>query len=178
MIYSAFDTSFGMTLAAIEDDALCHIWFPNQKHAPDASRWLKDDSHALFQQLQQQLNEYANGQRTSFDLPLSLNGTDFQLQVWELLQSIPFGEHTSYGAMAQQLGRPKSARAVGAAVGKNPIGIVIPCHRVLGGNGSLTGFAAGLSMKEKLLAIEGQNLTGESTAGGQYNLLLSGIKVL
>ncbi len=102
-----------------------------------------------------QLKEYFAGQRTVFEIPLAPKGTDFQKRVWRELSKIPYGNFISYGEQARRIGRPKSARAVGAANGKNPIGIVIPCHRVLGSTGSLTGFAGGLEMKKQLLAIEG-----------------------
>ena len=108
-----------------------------------------------FLNSKKQLQEYANGQRTEFDLPLSPQGTPFQKSVWQALQKIHYGHHSTYGTLAKQLGKPKASRAIGAAIGKNPIGIVIPCHRVLGSTGALTGFAAGLDRKTKLLELEG-----------------------
>ncbi|MCL6271554.1 methylated-DNA--[protein]-cysteine S-methyltransferase [Sansalvadorimonas sp. 2012CJ34-2] len=155
MIYTEFNSAFGITLLAAENNKLRHLWFPDQKHEPDCSSWERDDDLPLFRQARIQLEEYAQGTRKAFDLPLAFQGTDFQKSVWQLLQTIPFGQHTSYGVMAKQLQRPKASRAVGAAVGKNPLGIIVPCHRVLGGNGSMTGFASGLDMKRKLLEIEG-----------------------
>ena len=156
MIYTEFGSPFGPTRLAAENNQLCHLWFPGQKHEPDCSCWERDDSNALFYKTRQQLEQYAAGTRTRFDLPLAFHGTDFQRAVWTLLQTIPYGQHTSYGAMAHQLNRPKASRAVGAAVGKNPLGIIVPCHRVLGSNGDMTGFASGLDMKRMLLEIEGQ----------------------
>ena len=105
-----------------------------------------------------QLDEYFAGQRQNFDLPLSLHGTDFQKRVWETLAAIPFGQTTAYGTIAQQLGNPKAMRAVGAANGKNPISIILPCHRVIGSNGKLTGYGGGLWRKEWLLAHESKVL--------------------
>lgn len=102
----------------------------------------------------EQLDEFARGRRRSFDLELDLRGTPFQLRVWELLLAIPYAATRSYGALASDLGRPTAARAVGAAVGANPLCVVVPCHRVIGASGSLTGFAYGLPAKEKLLALE------------------------
>ncbi|MTI12933.1 methylated-DNA--[protein]-cysteine S-methyltransferase [Sansalvadorimonas verongulae] len=155
MIYTEFTSHFGTTLAAADNGKLCHVWFPGQKHEPDTSFWQRDDAAPLFAQLKQQLQEYAVGERTVFELPLNLRGTDFQKSVWRALQMITFGQHSTYGTLAKQLGKPKASRAIGAAVGKNPIGIIIPCHRVLGSSGKLTGFAAGLDMKTRLLTLEG-----------------------
>lgn len=107
---------------------------------------------------ERQLGEYFSGTRTVFNLPLEPRGTDFQKQVWQQLLKIPYGQHISYGEQARRLGRPKASRAVGAANGKNPIGIIIPCHRVIGASGSLTGFAGGIEMKRQLLALEGVRL--------------------
>lgn len=154
IIYSELQSSLGLLLASIEDNQLRNIWFPGQKHEPSTETWQRDDQHPLFQQLAQQLQEYADGERDQFDLPLEPKGTEFQQAVWQALQGIQYGELSSYGALAKQLGKPKASRAVGAAVGKNPLSILIPCHRVLGGNGALTGFASGLDMKRKLLTIE------------------------
>ncbi len=106
-----------------------------------------------------QLKEYFIGKRTLFDIPLAPNGTEFQKRVWQQLLKIPYGQYITYGEQARRLGQPKSARAVGAANGKNPIGIIIPCHRVLGASGCLTGFAGGLETKRQLLAIEGVHVS-------------------
>lgn len=156
LYYSEFESAFGTTLASSDGQALCNIWFPGQKHEPDYKAWQRNDQLPLFLRLQLQLAEYAEGQRTQFDLPMAPRGTDFQTQVWQALLEIPFGEHTSYGTLAQKLQRPSAARAVGAAVGRNPLSILVPCHRVLGSSGQLTGFASGLDMKKRLLRIEGQ----------------------
>ena len=106
-------------------------------------------------QARQQLTEYFAGQRREFDLPLAPAGTDFQRRVWELLREIPYGETVTYGELARRLGNPKSARAVGMACNRNPIAIVIPCHRLLGADRSLTGYAGGLDAKSFLLTLEG-----------------------
>lgn len=110
---------------------------------------------ALLREAEQQLREYFAGQRTGFDLPLRFGGTAFQRAVWAALLDIPYGETRSYGQIAAAIGRPRAVRAVGQAIGRNPIGIIVPCHRVIGKNGALTGFAGGLSIKEKLLKGEG-----------------------
>ena len=157
LYYSELQSPFGTTLASSDGQALFNLWFPGQKHEPQHQAWQRDDQLPVFQQLRAELNEYEAGQRDHFSLPLNPQGTEFQRQVWQALLQIPFGEHTSYGELAQQVGRPTAARAVGAAVGRNPLSILIPCHRVLGRNGQLTGFASGLTMKQRLLAVEGGN---------------------
>ena len=102
-----------------------------------------------------ELEEYFRGERRAFDLPLNLTGTEFQKKVWAALQGIPYGETRSYGEIAAQVGNPKASRAVGMANNKNPVAIVVPCHRVIGKNGSLTGYAGGIDVKKKLLELEG-----------------------
>lgn len=111
----------------------------------------------LIEKATQQLREYFARERTEFNLPVEPTGTEFQLQVWNELLKIPYGKVINYGAQAKQLGKPNASRAVGAANGKNPIAVIIPCHRVIGANGSLTGYAGGLNIKRELLALENQN---------------------
>lgn len=113
-----------------------------------------DNQHPVLLETERQLNDYFTGKRTRFDLPLDFVGTEFQKKVWAALVAIPFGETRSYGEIARQIGHPKAVRAVGAANGKNPISIIAPCHRVIGANGKLTGFAGGLATKAFLLNIE------------------------
>jgi methylated-DNA-[protein]-cysteine S-methyltransferase len=110
--------------------------------------------HPVLLQAARELREYFAGQRREFAVPLEFRGTEFQNKVWRALRSIPFGETRSYGALASQIGAPKASRAVGAANGRNPIPIILPCHRVIGSSGSLTGFGGGLPMKQQLLAHE------------------------
>ena len=107
-----------------------------------------------------ELAEYFAGKRRKFTVPLDLHGTPFQLQVWQTLRRIPFGKAVSYGEEARMLGKPKAARAVGSANGRNPVPIIVPCHRVVAGDGSLGGYSAGLPMKRKLLALEGVSVAG------------------
>lgn len=128
--------------------------------------FLKDDAvdvvdgdNKLVMEVKRQLNEYFCGERKTFDLPLALCGTPFQLKVWEALQTIPYGETRSYKEIAIQVGSPKGCRAVGMANNKNPIPIIIPCHRVVGGNGKLVGYAGGLDKKEYLLEVENCNIS-------------------
>jgi methylated-DNA-[protein]-cysteine S-methyltransferase len=150
-----YDSPLGpMTLAASEQ-GLVGIWFNGQKHMPDTSAWPVQARHGLLLQAQQALQQYFAGQRQLFDLPLDLRqGTAFQKQVWRGLLCIPCGATMAYASLAAHIGRPAAVRAVGAAVGRNPISIVVPCHRVVGANGALTGYAGGLERKTALLQLE------------------------
>ena len=119
---------------------------------------VEDRDHPVLAEAERQLGDYFAGARQAFDLPLDFNGTAFQKQVWAALLAIPFGETRSYADLAQEIGRPAACRAVGAANGRNPISIVAPCHRVVGANGALTGFAGGLATKRHLLTLEGRKI--------------------
>ena len=119
---------------------------------------VEDRDHPVLAEAERQLGDYFAGARQAFDLPLDFNGTAFQKQVWVALLAIPFGETRSYADLAQEIGRPAACRAVGAANGRNPISIVAPCHRVVGANGALTGFAGGLATKRHLLTLEGRKI--------------------
>lgn len=144
-----------MTLAATQR-GLSGVWFDGQRHGPDTTAWRRDPAHPVLRAAIQQLDEYFAGQRTSFDLPLDLHaGTPFQQQVWQALLGIAPGATTSYGSLSAAIGKPAAVRALGAAVGRNPVSIVVPCHRVLGADGSLTGYAGGLERKTALLSLEG-----------------------
>jgi len=144
-----------MTLAATES-ALVWVGFDGQKHAPDTGDWPVSNHHPLLRQAAMQLQQYFAGERTVFDLPLDLGGgTPFQQGVWRSLLGIALGATSTYGAIGQAIGNPKAVRAVGAAVGRNPISIIVPCHRVLGSDGSLTGYAGGVERKQALLQLEG-----------------------
>ena len=150
-----------MHLAA-SPKGLCYILWPNKpfevmvnwvkKHFPLSSLVYEQEKLAVYAQ---QIEEYLNGQRKIFDIPLDLCGTDFQMAVWQALLKIPYGTTKSYSDIAKEIGRPKAVRAVGGAIGANPVPIVVPCHRVIGKDGSLTGFAGGLDIKQQLLKIEG-----------------------
>ena len=131
-----------------EDGALVRVSFQ-----PDAASQTEEET-PLLGQAKQQLAEYFAGQRQAFDLPLRMQGTPFQQKVWAALRTIPYGETRSYGQIAVQVGNPKAGRAVGMANNRNPIAIIVPCHRVIGANGSLTGYAGGLNVKQELLALE------------------------
>lgn len=151
------DTPLGTYVLAAGDDALIGVWREEQKHFPVVARLGEEapDEHPVLDAAASQLLAYLAGERTDFDLPLAPVGTPFQHRVWEQLQLIPYGSTTTYGQIAQALDSPRAAQAVGAAVGSNPLSIVVPCHRVLGSNGDLTGYAGGTETKQELLRIEG-----------------------
>jgi methylated-DNA-[protein]-cysteine S-methyltransferase len=143
-----------MTLAAT-DAALVGAWFDGQQHQPSFDAWPQQPDHPLLRTAAQQLLEYFAGQRRQFDIPLDLSGgTAFQQAVWAQLRSIAPGSTVSYSYISQQIQNPAAVRAVGAAVGRNPISIIVPCHRVLGASGALTGYAGGLNRKIALLQRE------------------------
>ncbi|MEM7018448.1 MAG: methylated-DNA--[protein]-cysteine S-methyltransferase [Pseudomonadota bacterium] len=153
MFYTWMDSPIGKLLLAGDENALHLISFTTGKivHQPKPE-WIEDEKP--FAEPIKQLKAYFAGKLKDFSLKLAPNGTAFQLEVLEALQKIPYGETVSYGEMAKRVGRPKASRAVGAANGRNPLPIVIPCHRVIGSNGSLTGFGGGLDTKQTLLAHE------------------------
>ena len=145
----------GVTLAAT-DEGLAGAWFDHQKHSPDTAGWQPNDAHPVLREASAQLRDYFGGKRQQFDLLLDLShGTEFQQSVWQALLAIPSGATTSYGALSAGVGKPAAVRAVGAAVGRNPISVIVPCHRVVGKDGSLTGYAGGLERKTALLELEG-----------------------
>ena len=152
--YTYLSTPLGKLLLAGIGEELAYVGLPQANKAQQpAPEWLSQSG--LLTEAQNQLRDYFAGRRQTFDLQLAPRGTEFQCQVWQQLQRIPFGEVCSYGQLAKAIGRPKAVRAVGAANGRNPIPIIIPCHRVIGANGQLTGFSGGLSAKAYLLKHEG-----------------------
>ena len=156
MYYCYLDTPIGELLLAGDDDALCLVGFPEGSMRKDPEPdWIYNEKP--FAVARQQLTEYFAGERREFDLPLKLNGTEFQMSVLRALQQIPYGETTSYAEVAARIGRPKAVRAVGAANGRNPIPIIVPCHRVIGSHGDLTGFGGGLDTKDALLRLEAEH---------------------
>jgi methylated-DNA-[protein]-cysteine S-methyltransferase len=152
--YRIIESPIGPILLAGNDTTLSNLRFAQDgvAAAPDAG-WHRNDS-ALAATVRQ-LDEYFRGKRRSFDLRLAPHGTDFQCAVWDALRQIPYGRTTTYGAIAERIGRPKAVRAVGAANGQNPLPIIVPCHRVIGKDGTLTGFGGGLPIKQALLQLEG-----------------------
>ena len=158
MNYCYLETPVGPLLIAGDGEAVRRIEFPGGGRARLSEKDWVEAASGPVGEAARQLLEYFAGARTEFDLPLAPEGTAFQRGVWRLLQDIPYGETISYGELARRAGNPKASRAVGAANGANPIPIVIPCHRVIGSNGKLTGFGGGLPMKEALLSLETRQL--------------------
>ena len=143
-----------MTLIA-HDEALVWVGFDGQKHAPETSQWAFSTTHPLLRMAADELQQYFAGERSQFDVPVDLRlGTPFQQSVWTALRDIVSGSTTSYGAIGLAIGKPSAVRAVGGAVGRNPISIIVPCHRVVGSNGAMTGYAGGLPRKVALLQLE------------------------
>ena len=157
LIQSRYLGPLGPMILAANGARLAGVWFEDQRHMPDSSAWARTDADPVLRQTATQLSEYFAGQRQQFELPLDLgNGTPFQQAVWRALQGIAYGTHSSYGALSKAIGKPAAVRAVGGAVGRNPLSIIVPCHRVLGAHGALTGYAGGLERKAKLLQRESQ----------------------
>lgn len=156
MNYAYLETPIGTLLIAGDEEAVRRIDFPKHGKASRPQCGWTESSRGPVGEAVKQLREYFAGGRAEFDLPLAPEGTAFQRTVWRRLQDIPYGETISYGELARRVGNPKASRAVGAANGRNPLPIVIPCHRVIGANGKLTGFGGGLPTKEALLALERQ----------------------
>lgn len=151
--YGHAQTPLGTVLLTGRNGDLTGLYFEGHAHTPEVgAAWVRDEK--AFELVRGQLDEYFAGRRTSSDVPLQLDGSPFQLGVWSALREIPYGETTSYGEIARRIGRSGSARAVGAANGRNPISIIIPCHRVIGSDASLTGYGWGVDRKAWLLAHE------------------------
>jgi methylated-DNA-[protein]-cysteine S-methyltransferase len=150
-----YESRLGPVLLAAEGDALVGVYFLGQKHFPaEVPAYCTARHGDVLERTARQLDDYFQGRPIVFDMPLALRGTPFQCAVWDALRAIPYGQTIAYGELARRIGRPRSIRAVGAAVGRNPISIIIPCHRVIGANGSLTGYAGGLDRKQALLELE------------------------
>ncbi|MEO7940850.1 MAG: methylated-DNA--[protein]-cysteine S-methyltransferase [Burkholderiaceae bacterium] len=159
-VWTATTTRLGSITLAATARGLAGVWFEDQRHYPTGALGRREDHHPTLLRAQQQLQEYLDGTRSRFTLPLDLDsGTPFQQAVWQALLQIPMASTRSYAAIGGQLGKPTAARAIGAAVGRNPLSIVVPCHRVVGSNGALTGYAGGLDRKAQLLALEARMAT-------------------
>jgi methylated-DNA-[protein]-cysteine S-methyltransferase len=154
MIHTTVDSPIGELLLVGDGRALHRL---HMLDAPVRTRLARDDD--AFAEVREQLAEYFAGERRTFDFPLAMEGTEFQRSVWSALREIPYGETTTYGELAGRLGRPSASRAVGAANGSNPIAVIVPCHRVIGADGTLTGFGGGLDRKRTLLDLERGVLT-------------------
>lgn len=162
------DTPLGPVTLAASAQGLCGLWFDDQKHGPteaDQQRWIPDNGHPWLQSTAHHLEAYFDGKQPDWNVPLDLSaGTAFQQAVWQALLTIGCGQSLSYGALAAQLHKPQAVRAVGAAVGRNPVGIIVPCHRILGAGGQLTGYAGGLWRKQALLKLEGHPVAASATS--------------
>ncbi len=155
--YAPFESPLGPMLVTTNGQAITGLYFVGQKYGPDIADCGPASAGApLLLDAARQIGEYFAGARARFDLPVELEGTPFQRRVWQALVEIRFGTTITYGDLARRMGAPRAVRAVGAAVGRNPLSIVVPCHRVIGANGSLTGYAGGLDRKRALLALEGR----------------------
>ncbi|TDQ57947.1 methylated-DNA-[protein]-cysteine S-methyltransferase [Mesocricetibacter intestinalis] len=153
--YSYYHSPVGRLLMLAKENKLTNLDFETEQIAPNP-KWVLKDELPLFEQVKTALTAYFNGEKPDFDaLPLAPEGTPFQCSVWQALRQIGYGESGNYAQLAQAIGRPKAVRAVGGAVGSNPISIIIPCHRILGKSGQLTGFGGGLPVKRRLLQLEG-----------------------
>ncbi|MEU0409908.1 methylated-DNA--[protein]-cysteine S-methyltransferase [Streptomyces griseorubiginosus] len=151
--HTVIDSPYGLLTLVAEDGVLCGLYMTDQRHRPpEDSFGVLDDGP--FGEAEEQLKAYFAGELKEFTLELRLHGTPFQRTVWDQLRRIPYGETRGYGELADALGNPKASRAVGLANGRNPIGIIVPCHRVVGANGSLTGYGGGLERKQRLLDFE------------------------
>ena len=169
MTHTKLATSLGELTVVREDGALTGLYFPRHWPRPDRTAF-GPRADAGFEDVGRQLGEYLAGDRSAFELPMKANGPDFDRRVWELIAEIPYGQTTTYGDLARDLGAGTDPRDVGGAVGRNPLSIVIPCHRVIGSTGKLTGYAGGLERKRALLQIEhaGVLRTGHAPAAGLW----------
>jgi len=162
LYYATMDSPFGPLMLVATPTGLCRVGLPGEGRAALKgwlARWvgpeIPEENPAALSPAVAQLREYFSRLRREFDLPLDLRGTPFQQQVWAELRKVPYGQTVSYGELARRIGRPAAARAVGQAVGANPVPIIVPCHRVVGADGSLVGYGGGLEIKSALLRLEG-----------------------
>jgi len=154
IFYSEAESPLGLLLFVASERGLRGIYFEQHKHFRGKGAWQLAPEHPVLRQAAREMQEFFDGKREQFDVQLDLQGTPFQQEVWQALLRIPFGDTISYGEHAQRVGRPEAARAVGAAIGRNPVSIIVPCHRVVAGNGNITGYAGGLERKRALLDFE------------------------
>jgi methylated-DNA-[protein]-cysteine S-methyltransferase len=153
--YDTYESPHGRMLLVATEGGLCGVYFNRQKYFPAKEKqWERAPGHAPLKQAKRELAEYFAGRRTRFDVRLDPQGTAFQRKVWNAIGKVAYGRTLSYGEIAKRAGQAGSARAAGAATGRNPIGIIVPCHRIMGANGSLTGYAGGLARKRALLRLE------------------------
>ena len=156
IFYTRIHTPLGALFATADGDTLTGLYFEGSRHAPKVSReWTEDATCAPLKRCARQVADYLEGKRKDFDLPMTPSGTAFQQRVWREIARIPYGKTITYAELAKRAGSPGSARAAGAATGRNPLSIIVPCHRVVGTSGALTGYAGGLDRKARLLRLEG-----------------------
>jgi methylated-DNA-[protein]-cysteine S-methyltransferase len=155
--YDTFKSPQGEMLLVATDDGVAGIYFAGQKYFPKKGKeWRRDPKHAPLRQAKRELKEYFAGRRKRFEVALDPGGTPFQRSVWKAISKVGFGETATYSELARRAGHAGSARAAGAATGRNPLSVIVPCHRIMGADGSLTGYAGGLQRKRALLALEGR----------------------
>jgi methylated-DNA-[protein]-cysteine S-methyltransferase len=173
-VHTVVDSPVGPLTVVAENDALVGLYMRDQRYRPadETIGTAQDPAAGVLARAAEQLTEFFAGRRTTFDLPIAPVGTDFQRTVWAALREIPYGTVTTYAEIARRIGRPTASRAVGLANGRNPISVVVPCHRVVGGNGSLTGYAGGLDRKRALLALEAAGLAALPAAGAPAQMTL------
>jgi methylated-DNA-[protein]-cysteine S-methyltransferase len=152
--YSILKSPVGDLLLVSDATHLLGIYFSGEQHAPATHDWKHNPDHAVLRQTARELDEYFDGTRTTFSVPLRYDGTKFQREIWRQISQIPFGKTISYSELAKRAGAPGAPRAAGTATGQNPLSIIIPCHRVVGRNGELHGYAGGLARKRRLLEVE------------------------
>lgn len=152
--FTYYDSPLGTVTLQANEQGLLGVWFETHTTKPQ-DLGTQEDSFPIFQSVKEQLERYFAGEAVQFDVPIAAKGTPFQQSVWHALTTIPYGETWSYAQLADAIGNPKAVRAVGLANGKNPVSVIVPCHRVIGKNGKLTGYAGGIERKQRLLAIEG-----------------------
>lgn len=155
--YTEIDSPLGMLLLAASQRGITGLYFEEHKYFSGPDDWRRDDAQPHLVEAARQLQEYFRGERHFFDLALDASGTPFQQAVWDALRSLHFGTTTTYSAIAQRIAKPNAIRATGTAIGRNPISIIVPCHRVLGSSGGLSGFAGGLPRKRYLLDLESRH---------------------
>ncbi len=171
LVQATIETPLGPLTALASDAGLMGLWFDRQQHGPGVLDAPVDDAQRWIAHARRELDLYFAGKLREFTVPLAPQGTPFQEAVWRQLCAIRCGDTTSYGRIARDVGSPQAARAVGAAVGRNPISVIVPCHRVIGENGTLTGYAGGLHRKEALLQIEGVESLASARRQPQASLL-------
>ena len=154
LAYDQFESPQGTMLIAATEKGLAGVYFKGQKYFPKKREWQRDARHPVLRQAKRELAQYFAGRRQRFEVPLDPQGTPFQRSVWKQIAKIAFGKTATYSELARRAGHPGSARAAGAATGRNPLSVIVPCHRIMGADGSLTGYAGGLARKRALLELE------------------------